>query len=430
MKRILCAILAALLVLAPEAGRAQEASRAAAEQAPTGRTLSLPQVVEQALENNPLLETAGHQRSADAAFLGVHDGSPNPELALETEDFLGTGAAEGVRALQATATLSHPLQLGRKPARRRAARQARHSVSDHEWQSVRQRVVANVSMAYLDVLGWQRRLENVKEMARLAEETHEAIAYQVEAGRGTPIEADKAAIAQALAALDEERVLRALFSAKQRLAMQCGSATVDFEGVSGSVEHIEAVPALAALLKRVDQHPSLLVRKAEIAHQQALLDLEIAKRAPDVSLGVGYRWINATSDSAFVAHVAVPLPVVDRNRGAIGAARQSKAMSQSVARQARLQLIGELTEAYHALVLEQRRAVVLRDDIRPRVLATFRAVKEGYALGRFGYLDLLDAQRTLFEVNEQSIETLIAYHRAEILLKQAASLPLGPASFQ
>ena len=428
MKRTFLLLLFAFLLVAPN-GYSQEPPPDGAGAA-KGRRLALSEALGTALASSPQLAVAGHQRDAALAFVRGHEGYPNPELTIESEDFLGTGPVRGVDALQVTAMVSQAVPLGGKPAKRREARRASSVISNQAWELARQQLVAGVSLAFLDVLGWQRRLENAREMVRLAEETQTAIEYQVEAGRGTPIEADKAAIARSLAALEEERVARSLLSAKQRLATWCGTTTPDFDEATGSIERIEQVPSLPGLLKRVDQHPALLTRAADVAHRQALLDVEQAKRVPDVSFGVGYRWINATEDSAVVAQVGLPLPIIDRNRGAIGAARHDKLASQSAADQERLLLVRDLTEAYHTLVLEHRRAVVLRDDVRPRVLATFQAVREGYAIGRFGYLDLLDAQRTLFEVTQQAIETLVAYHQSAIRLKQAASLPLQPASFQ
>jgi len=39
-------------------------------------------------------------------------------------------------------------------------------------------------------------------------------------------------------------------------------------------------------------------------------------------------------------------------------------------------------------------------------------VQEGYRYGKFGYLDLLDAQRSLSESKRQYIESLAAYRKA------------------
>jgi cobalt-zinc-cadmium efflux system outer membrane protein len=48
----------------------------------------------------------------------------------------------------------------------------------------------------------------------------------------------------------------------------------------------------------------------------------------------------------------------------------------------------------------------------PGAQSAFDAENEGYREGKFGYLDVLDAQRTLFDVKGQYIEALKGYHKA------------------
>ncbi|MBE3123883.1 MAG: TolC family protein, partial [Planctomycetes bacterium] len=71
-----------------------------------------------------------------------------------------------------------------------------------------------------------------------------------------------------------------------------------------------------------------------------------------------------------------------------------------------------LAEAYQVLASSFAEATILRDEVLPAAEAAFTASSEGYRLGKFGYLDVLDAQRTFFETQGQYIEALAAYHRA------------------
>jgi cobalt-zinc-cadmium efflux system outer membrane protein len=50
---------------------------------------------------------------------------------------------------------------------------------------------------------------------------------------------------------------------------------------------------------------------------------------------------------------------------------------------------------------------------------------DGYARGAFSYLDVLDAQRLLFDLREQRLNLLRTYHLAEAALAriQARNLP-------
>ena len=46
------------------------------------------------------------------------------------------------------------------------------------------------------------------------------------------------------------------------------------------------------------------------------------------------------------------------------------------------------------------------------MLCFLHTVEQGFRQGKLGYVDVLGAQRTLFETREQLIEALAAYHTA------------------
>jgi Outer membrane protein len=48
----------------------------------------------------------------------------------------------------------------------------------------------------------------------------------------------------------------------------------------------------------------------------------------------------------------------------------------------------------------------------PAAQKTFDAINEGYRFGKFGFLDVLDSQKTLFQIREQYLDALADYHIA------------------
>ena len=50
----------------------------------------------------------------------------------------------------------------------------------------------------------------------------------------------------------------------------------------------------------------------------------------------------------------------------------------------------------------------------PGARSAFDAVSEGYRLGRFGLLDVLDSQRTLFEARHEYLRAATDYHKAVV----------------
>jgi cobalt-zinc-cadmium efflux system outer membrane protein len=72
----------------------------------------------------------------------------------------------------------------------------------------------------------------------------------------------------------------------------------------------------------------------------------------------------------------------------------------------------DLSQAYQSLSSAYFEAVTLKEKVLPDAQAVFKASEEGYKQGKFDYLILLDAQKTLFDVKTQYIDALQSYHQA------------------
>ncbi len=135
--------------------------------------------------------------------------------------------------------------------------------------------------------------------------------------------------------------------------------------------------------------------------------------ASDVTLIGGFRWFSETDDSAAVVGLVIPLPVSNRNQGGILKATYLLAKAQESGKAAEIQALASLEEAAQRLAGTYAEATALKNDVLPGAQSSFDAVSEGYREGKFDYLQVLDAQRTLFEARGRYIESLTAYHTAK-----------------
>jgi len=84
-----------------------------------------------------------------------------------------------------------------------------------------------------------------------------------------------------------------------------------------------------------------------------------------------------------------------------------------------------LGEAFKELSTAYAEAVALKKEVLPGAQAAFDAAGEGYRLGKFNFLDVLDAQRTLFKAKEQYIMSLAAYHRSAAEVERLVGTPIA-----
>jgi len=122
--------------------------------------------------------------------------------------------------------------------------------------------------------------------------------------------------------------------------------------------------------------------------------------------------------------VSVPVPVFNRNQGRVLEARYRLAKAGEERRAAEAQVRAALAEAYGALARAFVEATRLHNEVLPGAQRVFDAVSEGYRQGKFGLLDVLDAQRTLFEARGRYLEALAAYHKAVADIERLIGEPL------
>lgn len=147
-----------------------------------GGELTLADALDAALRNHPDLRASAFELSAAQARSVQANLRPNPELALELENFGGSGAASDTGALETTLSLSQVLELGGRRALRRNSAAAGLEVASIEQQARELDVLAEVAARFIDVVACQEQEQLAVESVRLAQFTLDSIDGRVAAG--------------------------------------------------------------------------------------------------------------------------------------------------------------------------------------------------------------------------------------------------------
>jgi cobalt-zinc-cadmium efflux system outer membrane protein len=394
---------------------------------PTG-PISLRDALSLALMQSPELATFAWELRAREARILQAGRPPNPVVTTVVQDLGGstgfTGAADPIQS-QTTIELSQLIELGGKRAARQRLAAFSRDLAAWDYETARIDVLTRVTRAYLDVLASQQAVALTEEITSVVERVQQTVGLRVTAGVVSPIEQTKADVAVAAVRIESDRARRTLDADRRRLAALWGSSSARFQSAAGDLTNLPPVPAFAELQERLSQNPDLARWAAEIAQREAALALERSKRVPDVSVSGGYRRYPEIDSNAFVIGASVQLPLFDRNRGGIQEARDrvSKAYEEQRAAQARVTAM--LAEAYRALSSANDEVSALASNVLPGARSAFEAVGEGYRLGKFGYLEVLDAQRTLVSAGGQYLRALSDYHKAAADVERLIGVPLN-----
>lgn len=390
--------------------------------------LTLDRALTLALSRHPELTVLDHEQQARGAVARQAGLPPNPTLSTSFEDIAGSGAFSGMDQMQTTLQWSQPIELGGKRfARSRKASLAR-DLTQWDILAKQNEITAEVTSAFVALLGAQQRHAFLGEATHLAEQVTRIVAERVRAGKVSPIEETKAALALAASQIDLKRADLDLQAAKNTLAATWGSHAPSFHSAKGEMETLAPVAPLTQLILHLDRGPELARWEAELNQRRAAVDLEKAQAVPDLTASVGVRQFSEQGDTAFLVGISLPLPIINRNEGAIEEARIRETKAEVERQATRLRLVTTLTEAHRALVTAYTEASLVKTTLLPRAQEAFDAISEGYRLGKFDLLDVLDAQRTLVSGRMQYLRALTEYHKSAADVEQLVGKRFSPSS--
>jgi len=372
--------------------------------------LTLRDALLRALRESPRLPASAQElraREAETLQAGL---LPNPALSTEVEDFGGGGSRDGFNASQTTVSIAQLIELGGKRAARVRLADADADLARWDFESLRMDVLSGVARAFLAALAAQEKLALTDELERIAVRSVETVTRTVESGAVSPVEEGRARVLLSQVRIERETQARGLEEARIALAATWGAMTPTFARLGGTFTDVRSPETLDALWAAIERNPDLARWSSEIEQRTAALSLAEAQAIPDVTLSAGGRYYQDEGTGGLVATFTVPLPVFDRSQGTIGAAQARLERARAERRQTELDVRTAVARAHQALLAAYRQATELRDRTIPQAEAVFRGAQDAYARGLFRYLEVLDAQRTLFQVRASYVDALLAYH--------------------
>jgi len=384
---------------------------------PTG-VITLPQALAYALLHNPELAVYAWQMRVSEARELQATLLPNPKVKVEVEEAGGTGERSGFDAAETTLQLSQLIELGNKRYQRIRLASLRSQLAGWDYEAKRLDVFTKITNAFVDVLAAQRQLGLANEMVRLSREVLTTVTQRVEVGKDSLVEKTKAQVALSTVRLEQKHACRLLGSARKRLAAAWGSKSAAFEHVVGQFDKVLPVPSEEKLLRLLTQNPDILRWTVEMERRRAVFDLEKTRAIPDPSVLGGIQHFRETDDTSFVVGLSIPLPLFDRNQGDVLAAKRNIARAQQQSKVAELDVYTELVDAHQGLAGAFTEVTDIKKEVLPGAQDAFDAVTQGYRQGKFNYLDVLDAQQTLFEAKGKYVQALANYHKGKVRIER------------
>jgi cobalt-zinc-cadmium efflux system outer membrane protein len=271
---------------------------------------------------------------------------------------------------------------------------------------------ADVITAYMEALTAQERVVLSQASVDLAHKSTDITNRRVTAGKLSPVELTRSKVAEAAVALELTQANADLALARRRLASLMASTRPLDRPLQTPDAAFAQLPAWDTLAGRLDGAPQLRRAQSAIAGRDAQVALERTQRIPDVTVTLGSQRERDPGRSQAVIGLSVPLPLFNRNQGNLLSALRRADQARDDFEAERLRLSQALLDAYQRAEVATTQMMALHDQVLPAAQSAYDAAVTGFELGKFGFTDVLDAQRTLFQTRSQYLRALADQYRS------------------
>jgi len=389
--------------------------------APQQKTITLEELQQMALQNNPTFaQSAANIQAAEGKRkqAGLY---PNPTVGYQGEQIRGGSFHGGEQGffIQQDIVLGGKLGLNRKIF----DQELKQAQTEGEEQKLR--VVTNVRMSYIQALAAQQTLELRQNLSKLADDAVETSHQLANVGQAdapdvleSEVEAEQAQLAVTMAEQNEQRVWKALVAV-------VGNPRLALMKLEGKLEDTSPVNADELVEKIVNESPA--VRIAELGVKRAQAALARAKREPipDLQLRGGMQQNGELLSEPNgrpvglqgFAEVGVRIPIFNRNQGNIATAKADAERAKREVERVRLVLQERAASVVQTYTFSQTAVDRYKNQMIPRAQKAYEMYTKKYQDMAAAYPQVLISQRTLMQLEVSYITALENFATSSLSLE-------------
>ena len=363
------------------------------------------------LRNWDLLAAKTQVNLADAQRILAHE-FPDPTLSGSVQKInvnnqpahtiYGNGL--GDRSYDTIVAVNQLIEIGGKRLNRRLSSQAGYEGARARFSEVRRGLELGVSQAYIAAVQSTESARILADSAASLRKEATVNAARLKAGDIATNELLQIEVTASRLELDARTAADASVSARIQLAILLGlspayrtlpladSLTTLASGEAGGLP-AGNVPQ-GSDLSLVLQRPDLVAARKDIVKARADLDLARAQRIPDPTVLAQWEHEPPDQNQTVGFGLSFPLPLWNRNRGAITAAQANLANAEIALQRAQLDAAADLAIARQQTETTDKRVKEFVQNLLPKSAAVRESISFAYQKGGASLIDLLSVQRT------------------------------------
>lgn len=396
------------------------------------KPISLTEVTETSLCNNPQTNEIWASARAQAAQLGIAKSAYLPSLNDTVSTNMGYASPESASRSNPTLNLSNSLvasyllyDFGNRAATLENARQLLLSASASQSSTV-QSVLLSATVAYYQVQANTAALEAAREVERASEESFKAAEARYKAGVATPADKLQAQTAYAqltLTRITNEGNLQTAYGSLANVMGLPANQKIALAGNQADTPQNILQNVNTLIEQAVERRPDLIASEAQLKAAQASIDASKAAAKPTISVAMSNSLQDGSQldfgkNSSLGLTVSIPLFNGYAPSYRIRAAEATADLRAAQRDRLKLQISLDVWTSYQNL------RTALQSVTASEVLVSSAEQSYRVALGRYkagvgNIIDTLNAQSSLATARQQKIQATLNANIARATLAQA-----------
>jgi len=381
--------------------------------APSGSTaaLTLSELEQLALRHHPALVRA-------EALVGAAQGRrlqaglpPNPSIGYE-----GQQIGSGGRAEQHGVFVEQEFRLGGKRQLDQTVAAREVALARGDWDTRRLQVLTEVRIAFHEAAIALRHVESAQDLVKISSDIERAVATLYQAQEVTRAAWLESRLETESARLMQKKAEERYVAARRKLAAAVGIPDLPPRPLQAEADDLPEPQDFEDLWRRIRAaSPELLRASRAVEHARAVLQRACAEAVPNLTVqglvNVIDNGVDGTTNGGI--SVSLPLPIVNRNQGAVMQARYELSAAENAVRELELNLRERLAEVYARYRDAWAEAERYRSTILPTAAEVLDLTRKSYQAGEANFADLLLAQRSYVQKQVEYLEALRRFRTAE-----------------
>lgn len=392
----------------------QAVPAATAQGAADLNNLSLQQAVDLLRRGNHDLSLAGSAVEAATADLDVAGERPNPQLSLSTShiDLHGNNGNGNLwnRPYDTVIGWSQPLERGGKRGLRRSVADANLNAAGQDRQAVFRDQLAALYDSYYDLLEAQDKVRISEEAAESYRRSVAAAEQRFKLGDIAAADVARLRVEASRGENDARQAQSDLAQARLTVARLLGQeAQAGQITAAGPWPDAAAEPADADLAALVEQQPEVKAAQARVEAARKAVELARSQQVHDLSLSLQYEHQPPDLKDSVGVGISMPIMIGSNFKGEIRRANADLTTAQLNLDNVRSQVRTALATEHDALATSANVVARFRGDVLRNAKRAADSAEYAYGRGASGLMDLLDARRTLYAVQQDALAAEAAY---------------------